>query len=95
MATREQIVAKLVSRRVNSVLLPNLTRQQIRQAAQGLTNQQWDGIISGVRSNNPADVGMILRERALQYLRAAANTDIEDALSPDDTLTVAELEGLL
>lgn len=95
MATREQIVQKLANRRVASHYLPNLSRAQVRQAAQGLTNEQWDTIIGAVRTRKVTDIGEVLRLRVIEHLRGLALADIEAALVPDDTLTVAELEGLL
>lgn len=95
MATRADIVDRLARRRVASVYLPGLTRVQIRQAAQQLTDEEWDAIITGVRTGDAEIIGNTIRRQTLGYLKALAVADVEAALAPDDTLSVTELEGLI
>ena len=95
MATREQIVNKLANQRVRSHYLPTMTRAIVRQAAQGLTNGEWDNIIEGVRQQNATDVGTILIRQVNEHIKNLAIQDVEDDLAPDDTLTITELEGLI
>ena len=95
MATRAQIVSRLAKRRVRQHYLPNLTRAQVRTAAQGLTDAEWDTIINAVRKGNAALAGTTLQARIGLYLHNLAEQDVENALSPDDTITIQELEALL
>ena len=94
MATREQIVEKLASRRVRNFYLPGLTRLQVRQAAQQLTDEDWDEIITAIRTNANDVIGAQISGRTLVYLKGLAVADVESALSPDDTLSITELENL-
>lgn len=93
MATRAQIVQALAKRRQNSYYT-NLTREMIKQAAQQLTDAEWDEIIEGVKASNASRTGEPLMARVQFEVEAKAVQDIEDRLGVDDTLTIAELQDL-
>ena len=95
MTTRAEIVDKLARRRVQTHYLPNLNRAAVRTAAQQLTNEEWDTIIQGIRDRKFEAVGGTLNRRVLLYLNALAEVDVENALGPDDTLTINEIKALL
>lgn len=94
MATRVELVQKLAKRRFNNQCIPNLTRAQVRQAAQGLTNAEWDKIIEGISSNNDGVVGKVLAGQVHEYLLGLATADVETWLA-DDTLTLDQLLELI
>lgn len=94
MATRAQIVEKLANRRLAKHYLPNLSRQQIRAAAQELTNPEWDAIIRAIRERDAKVGGLVLAKRVEEHLRGLAKEDIENRLGGNDTLSISELEDL-
>ena len=95
MATRAEVVQELAKRRFNKALLPNLTRAQVKQAAQGMTDAQWDQIIANIRSvDNSGDTGLLLRQVVHAHLMTIAVSDIEGRLAPDDTLDLSEITDL-
>ena len=95
MTTRTEIVTKLANRRVRRHYLPNLTRQQIRQAAQAMSDADWDYIIEALRSADQRIVGELLEDQVLAFLEAMAEQDVEAKLGQDDTLTIDEIIQLL
>ena len=93
MATKDELIVLLAKRRFNNFYVPNLTRVQIRQAAQQLTDAEWDSIIANLFTNKTA-VGDVLAERVRRFLMDLAIADITAQLA-DDLLTTDELLELI
>ena len=95
MATRQEIVGKLAARRVQGHYLPNLSRQQIRTAAQALTNAEWDDIISGIKEREFNEVGEVLAKRVREFLMDLATTDVTNSIDQDGKIAVDDIIALL
>ena len=95
MTTRDEIVKRLSIRRVRKHYLPNLTRPMVRQAAQQLTDQEWDKIIAALRNGNARIAGECLEDRIMSFLEEKARLDVEESLGQDDTLTIGEIIDLI
>ena len=91
MATRAEIIDKLAARRLRKHYLPNLSRQQIRMAAQALTDSEWDDIISAIRDRQAFEAGEVLAKRVNLFLKNLSRQDVETALGQDDRVSVQDL----
>ncbi len=93
--TREQIVAILAKRLAkNEFSVP--TKAQLKQGGAATLNN--DALVSAIRSswNDKCRVGEIITSNINAWVRDnTAETEVESMLSPDDTLSLTELERLL
>lgn len=93
MATKADLIQFLAVRRFNTHYLPNLTRAQIRTAAQQLSDEQWDAIIDGIRSGDNTNIGAVLSAEVKEFLLALAVTEVTASLA-DDLLSTTDLLAL-
>lgn len=93
MATKADLIQFLAARRFNTFYLPNLTRVQIRTAAQQLSDSEWDLIIEGIRKGDNANVGAVLSAQVKEYLLGLAVDEVTASLA-DDMLSTTDLLAL-
>lgn len=94
MATRDELILALAKRRLNNFYWPNFDRAQIKQAAQQLSDEEWDRIVAAMRGKDHTEVGAVLTIQVQDYLMSLAVTEVTTWLA-DDLITTDQLLELI
>ena len=95
MTTRAEIIGRLAERRLRRHYLPNLTRAQVKTAAQTLTNADWDAIIGAIRDRSEVEIGEVLSAKVQGFLLDLAQADIQNAVDAGGKIDIDDLIELI
>lgn len=92
---RARIVTALAAINFARVYQPGLTRLQVKQASQGLTDAEWDIILSSYKTGNAAQLGGVLVRRIDEHLKGLASVEVDTVWLSDNVLNLDELDVVL